>query len=88
MIMSSYFSSLKDVPVDESVIAFGEVGLGGEIRAVSNCEQRIKEAARLGFKKCIIPYHNFKNITASTKNIGIEIVPARTIRAACEAALQ
>ena len=81
-------SSLKDVPVDEGVIAFGEVGLGGEIRAVSNCEQRIKEAARLGFKKCIIPYHNFKNITASTKNAGIEIVPARTIRAACEAALQ
>ncbi len=81
-------SSLKDVPVDEGVIAFGEVGLGGEVRAVSNCEQRIKEAARLGFKKCIIPYHNFKNITASTKNAGIEIVPARTIRAACEAALQ
>lgn len=81
-------SSLKDVPVDEGVIAFGEVGLGGEIRAVSNCEQRIKEAARLGFKKSIIPYHNFKNITTSTKNAGIEIVPARTIRAACEAALQ
>lgn len=80
-------SSLKDIPVDESVIAFGEVGLGGEIRAVSNCEQRIKEAARLGFKKCIIPYHNFKNLTASAKNADIEIIPARTIRAACEAAL-
>ncbi|MCQ2470858.1 MAG: DNA repair protein RadA [Clostridia bacterium] len=80
-------SSLKDVPVDEDVIAFGEVGLGGEIRAVSNCEQRIKEAARLGFKKCIIPYHNFKNLTASAKNTKIEIVPARTIRAACDAAL-
>ncbi len=80
-------SSLKDVPVDEDVIAFGEVGLGGEIRAVSNCEQRIKEAARLGFKKCIIPYHNFKNLTASVKNTKIEIVPARTIRAACDAAL-
>ncbi|MCQ2479316.1 MAG: DNA repair protein RadA [Clostridia bacterium] len=80
-------SSLKDVPVAEDVLAFGEVGLGGEIRAVSNCEQRIKEAARLGFKKCIIPYHNFKNLTASAKNAKIEIIPARTIRAACDAAL-
>ncbi len=80
-------SSLKDVPVDENIIAFGEVGLGGEIRAVSNCEQRIKEAARLGFKKCIIPYHNYRNLTASAKNADIEIIPARTIRAACEAAL-
>lgn len=80
-------SSLKDMAIDENVIAFGEVGLGGEIRGVSNCEQRIKEAARLGFKKCIIPYHNYKNLSSFAKEIDIEIVPARTIRAACEAAL-
>ena len=77
-------SSLKDAPIREDVIAFGEVGLGGEIRGVGNCEQRIKEAERLGFKRCIIPYHNYKNITL--KNSKIEIVPVRTIRAAFEAA--
>lgn len=77
-------SSLKDAPIREDVIAFGEVGLGGEIRGVGNCEQRIKEAERLGFKRCIIPYHNFKNLTM--KSSKIDIVPVRTIRAAFEAA--
>lgn len=78
-------SSLKDAPIREDVIAFGEVGLGGEIRGVGNCEQRIKEAERLGFKRCIIPYHNFKNLTLK-QNCKIDIVPVRTIRAAFEAA--
>lgn len=79
-------SSLKDVPIKEDVIAFGEIGLGGEVRGVGNCEQRIKEAERLGFKKCIIPYHNYKNLSSSIKNLSMEIVPVRTIRAAFEAA--
>lgn len=79
-------SSLKDVPIKEDVIAFGEIGLGGEVRGVGNCEQRIKEAERLGFKKCIIPYHNYKNLSSSMKKLSMEIVPVRTIRAAFEAA--
>ncbi|MBQ7595581.1 MAG: DNA repair protein RadA [Clostridia bacterium] len=80
-------SSLKDEPIKEDIIAFGEIGLGGEIRGVGNCEQRIKEAARLGFNKCIIPYHNYKNLNSKTVKDVIEIIPARTIRAAFEAAL-
>jgi DNA repair protein RadA/Sms len=79
-------SSLKDEPIRDDVIAFGEIGLGGEIRSIGSCEQRIKEAARLGFKKCIVPYHNFKNINSAIK-MEIEIVPARTIRAAYEAGI-
>lgn len=83
----SLISSLKDEPIKEDVIAFGEIGLGGEIRGVGNCEQRVKEAARLGFFKCIIPYHNFKNLNMKNLKDSIEIIPARTIRAAYEAAL-
>ena len=79
-------SSLKDAPIRDDVIAFGEVGLGGEIRSVSSCEQRIKESARLGFKRCIVPYHNYKNLNAKIKDI-IEIIPARTIRAAFESSI-
>ena len=79
-------SSLKDAPIRDDVIAFGEVGLGGEIRSVSSCEQRIKESARLGFKRCIVPYHNYKNLNAKIKDI-IEIIPVRTIRAAFEASI-
>lgn len=49
-------SSLKDVPIDDTVVAFGEIGLAGEIRAVSHTQARINEAVRLGFKKCIVPF--------------------------------
>lgn len=60
-------SSLKDKAVDDNTIAFGEVGLAGEIRAVNNCEQRISEAKRLGFERCIIPFHNYKSISNQLK---------------------
>ena len=65
-------------------LAFGEIGLAGEIRAVSNCEQRIAEAQRLGFTKCIIPFHNYKSLSKELK-VSMDIVPVRTIRAAFEA---
>ncbi|MCR4593462.1 MAG: DNA repair protein RadA [Clostridiales bacterium] len=77
-------SSLKDLVVPDEVLAFGEVGLAGEIRSVSNCEQRIKEAAKLGFKKCIIPYHNFTKLNKALSK-EIEIIPAKNIRQAFEA---
>ena len=60
-------SGLKDVPVPEDVLAFGEIGLGGEIRAVSACEQRIREAEKLGFKKCVVPRYNLLKIKSSLK---------------------
>ena len=77
-------SSLKDYALRDDVLAFGEIGLAGEIRGVSHCEQRIKEASRLGFNKCIIPKSNLKNLSANLKN-DIEIVGVRTIREAFEA---
>ena len=82
----SLISNLKDEPIKDDVIAFGEIGLGGEIRSIGNCDQRIKEAARLGFNKCIVPYHNYKNLNTGIKNL-VEVVPVRTIRAAYEAAI-
>lgn len=77
-------SSLKDMAVNENVIAFGEIGLAGEIRAVSNCEQRVSEAYRLGFDRCIIPFHNYKGLSKQLK-INADIVPVRTIRDAFHA---
>ncbi len=72
-------SSLKEKAVGDKVLAFGEVGLAGEIRAVSHCEQRVQEAYRLGFEKCIIPFHNYKSLSKDLK-INVDIVPARNIR--------
>ncbi len=74
-------SSLKDMVVNDDVIAFGEIGLAGEIRAVSNCEQRIVESHRLGFNKCIIPFHNYKGLSKDLK-VNVDIVPVRTVRQA------
>ena len=77
-------SSLKDMVVNENVIAFGEIGLAGEIRAVSHCEQRVSEAHRLGFERCIIPFHNYKALPKELK-VNVDIVPVRTIRDAFKA---
>ncbi|MBR2406056.1 MAG: DNA repair protein RadA [Clostridia bacterium] len=74
-------SSLKDKPVDEGVVAFGEVGLAGELRSVSGAEQRIAEAARLGFTRVIVPAHTLKTLTGS---YDIEVVGAATLREAYE----
>ncbi len=78
----SLISSLKDSIIDEHTIAFGEIGLAGEIRSVSHAKERILEAARLGFTRCIIPYHNYKSIVK--EDLGIEILAARSVRQAFE----
>ena len=75
-------SSLKDVPVDDNAIAFGEIGLAGEIRSVSHAQQRVSEAVRLGFIKIIVPANNSKDITAKE---GIQIIPVKNVRQAFEA---
>ncbi len=74
-------SGLKDKPVDEGVVAFGEIGLAGELRAVSGAEQRIAEAARLGFTRVIVPMQTLKNLTAEYP---IEVIGAATVREAYE----
>lgn len=83
-IVMALVSSLKDYALRDDVLAFGEIGLAGEIRGVSHCEQRIKEAARLGFSRCIVPKSNIKNLSAAIKN-EIEIIGVKTIREAFEA---
>lgn len=75
-------SGLKDTPVNEGVVAFGEVGLSGEIRSVSNAAARVSEAARLGFTRILLPAHNVQQMP---KRDGIDIVGVRTLRDAYEA---
>lgn len=77
-------SSLKDYAVPEDLLAFGEIGLGGEIRAVNSCEQRIREAAKLGFRKCVIPKYNLQKIRNKLTD-NIEVVGVSNIRQAFQA---
>lgn len=69
-------SSYKNKPVDEKIIVFGEVGLSGEVRAVSMPEQRVAEAKKLGFKTCVIPEVSVKSIG---KIDGIEIIGVKSV---------
>ncbi len=75
-------SSLKDVPIADDAIAFGEIGLAGEIRSVTHAQQRVNEAERLGFKRIIVPAHNLKDISVSGD---AQIIPVRNVRQAFEA---
>ncbi len=72
----SIVSSLKDVPVDSQAVAIGEIGLGGEIRTISQIDRRIAEAKKLGFKRMLIPKNNFKGLKMNEE---IELVQVDTV---------
>lgn len=63
-VLCALASSYLDVPVDAQTAVIGEVGLGGEIRAVSNIERRVRESAKLGFGKIILPKSQIKDLGA------------------------
>ncbi len=77
----SLISSFKDEIIRDDCISFGEIGLSSEIRSVSFADQRVREAIRLGFKKCIISEHNLKELPNDFKD-KIEIIGVNNIRAA------
>ena len=77
-------SSFKNLPLDHQTVMFGEVGLAGEIRTVPYAEQRIREAEKLGFTRCILPEHTRKRLTS---DYAIAIVGAVSVADAIEAAL-
>ncbi len=78
-ICASIASNFLDKHTKSDTVVIGEVGLGGEVRSVNHIEKRIQEAAKLGFKKIIIPSNNLKSI--KTKN-SIEIIPIDNLHSA------
>jgi len=78
-VIASIASSFRDNVIDPEMVVFGEVGLGGEVRGVSQSEVRVKEAARLGFKRCLLPKQN-QGMVRGTK--GIELIGIKTVREA------
>ena len=75
-IVMAIVSSYKNRPIDEKTIAFGEVGLSGEVRAVSMPEQRVAEAKKLGFETCIVPEVSKELLKGIT---GIKVIGVNTI---------
>ncbi len=80
-VIAALASSHLNRPVDERTVIFGEVGLTGEVRAVSRPELRVKEAARLGFNRCLLPAGNLKNLDQPQ---GIKLIGVRSAAEALE----
>ena len=77
-------SSFRDVPVADDLVIIGEVGLSGELRAVSQLETRLKEAAKLGFRRCLVPQ---SPSLGKLKLPDVEVLGARTLAPALDTAL-
>jgi len=80
----SICSSFKDSPIDSDMLILGEIGLSGEIRTISFIDRRIQEAAKLGFKKIVLPKSNLKGFK---KNGILEFIPVENIGDAINATM-
>jgi len=80
-VLAALASSHLNKPIPPRTILFGEVGLAGEVRAVSRPELRVKEAARLGFDRCFLPAGNLKNLETPP---GMELIGVRSAAEALE----
>ena len=83
-IVFALVSSFKNRAIPSDMVMFGEMGLSGEVRGVSGAEQRVREAAKMGFKTCIIPRSNLDNVK-KMKDIGdMKVVGVANIQQALE----
>ena len=76
-IATALVSSLTDRVVPDDLIVIGELGLAGECRAVTNLEQRVREAARLGFTRAIVPFRNVEKRPLEVE--GMTIIPVKSV---------
>ncbi|MEW6162721.1 MAG: DNA repair protein RadA [Nitrospirota bacterium] len=83
-IIATIVSSSKNIPIDPKTFVFGEAGLSGEIRAVTQAEARIKEASKIGFKRAVMPLGNSEKIK---NNPGLEIIGVKDVEDCLEAVL-
>lgn len=77
-VVLTLISNLLDKPIDETLAAFGEVGLAGEIRTVSRAQQRVGEAYRLGFRQIILPWQNADSINAANYP-GLKLIAVKSV---------
>jgi DNA repair protein RadA/Sms len=83
-IATAITSSLRERPVDSNTVVLGELGLGGEVRAISQAELRIREAAKMGFRRCLLPARNLTKLDPVTD---MELVGIRDVGEALDSAL-
>ena len=82
-IIAAVASSFRERPIAAQTVVMGEVGLAGEVRAISQAEARIKDAAKLGFKRCVLPALNVEKMDKASKN-KMELLGVRSVDEAME----
>jgi len=75
-IIMALASSFRNRPLDPRMVVFGEVGLTGEVRAISQAERRVKEASKMGFSRCLMPKNNVSQLSsdANLECIGVDSI--------------
>ncbi len=81
-VVAAIASSFRNIPINQNTVVFGEVGLAGEVRATSHAAVRLREAARMGFKRVVMPQNNLGGIDDDDR---IEIIGIRSVVDALDA---
>ncbi len=83
-VIAAVASSFREKPIPPDMVVMGEVGLAGEVRAISQAEARLKDAAKLGFTRCILPAVNVEKMEKSAALKKMELLGVRTVEEAME----
>ena len=83
-IVMAVVSSFRDLPIDSRTVVMGEIGLGGEVRPVSQIELRVREACKLGFQRCLIPEPNLQKFQSIDGIDGMEVLGVKDVREVIE----
>ena len=83
-VIAAVASSFREKPIPADMVVMGEVGLAGEVRAISQAEARLKDAAKLGFTRCILPAVNVEKMEKSASFKKMELLGVRTVEEAME----
>ncbi len=84
-IVAAVTSSLRERPIDHGTVVLGELGLGGEVRAINQADLRIREAAKMGFRRCLLPDRNLAKVDPVE---GMELVGIRELGEALDAVFE
>jgi DNA repair protein RadA/Sms len=83
-IVAALASSLRNRPIPDTTAVFGEVGLAGEVRGTTQADLRIREAAQMGFERCVMPLANVAPDSGALAASGCELVGVRTVMEALD----
>jgi DNA repair protein RadA/Sms len=83
-IIAAVASSFREKPIHAQTVVMGEVGLAGEVRAISQAEARLRDAAKLGFTRCVLPALNVEKMEKTAALKKMELLGVRSVDEAME----